>query len=122
MRTLTASLSRTLAKSFSIGDCLSSWLYPAANKLVLVVPTPRLTASATGAHVVSARDLVFVSSQVELVAESIEGMEKLRDALGKSRAKSKRDDAKLHVNLAEVKESINFHSALQIKYRTTAVL
>lgn len=45
---------------------------------------------------------VSVPLQVELVADSLEGMERLLEALGKSKSKSKRDDAKLHASLAEV--------------------
>lgn len=36
------------------------------------------------------------------MADSLEGMEKLVEALGKSKSKSKKDDAKLHEILAEV--------------------
>lgn len=41
--------------------------------------------------------------QVELVADSLEGMERLLGALEKSKSKSKRDDVKLYASLAEVK-------------------
>lgn len=41
--------------------------------------------------------------QVELVADSLEGMERLLEALGKSKSKSKRDDVQLRDNLAEVR-------------------
>ena len=45
----------------------------------------------------------FLPPQVELVADSLDGMEKLVAALAKSTAtKGKRDDIKLRVNLAEV--------------------
>lgn len=47
--------------------------------------------------------LLLRASQVELVADSLEGMEELVKALGKSKSKSKRDDVKLHANLAEVR-------------------
>lgn len=46
--------------------------------------------------------LVRAATQVELVADSLEGMERLLAALGKSKSKSKRDDVKLHASLAEV--------------------
>ncbi|CAN0141244.1 unnamed protein product, partial [Ectocarpus sp. 8 AP-2014] len=41
-------------------------------------------------------------SELELVADSLEGMEHLLAALGKSKSKSKRDDAALHTILAQV--------------------
>lgn len=37
------------------------------------------------------------------MADSLEGMEKLLDALGKSKSKTKKDDFKLLVSLAEVR-------------------
>ncbi|CAN0469867.1 unnamed protein product, partial [Ectocarpus sp. 12 AP-2014] len=45
-------------------------------------------------------------SELELVADSLEGMERLLAALGKSKSKSKRDDAALHTNLAQEVEEM----------------
>lgn len=42
--------------------------------------------------------------QVELVADSLESMEKLMAALDKSKSKSKKDDCKLKAVLEEVRE------------------
>lgn len=62
---------------------------------------------------------------MELVADSLEGMESLVAALAKSRSKSKRDDVKLHATLAEVCVTLSANArrwtAVQVYASSTAV-
>lgn len=64
-------------------------------------------------------------SKVELVADSLEGMESLVAALAKSRSKSKRDDVKLHATLSEVCTTLSANArrwtAVQVYASSTVV-
>lgn len=61
----------------------------------------------------------FAHVQMELVADSLEGMERLLTALSKSKSKSKKDDAILHENLTVVRNlfcSVFCHRVLPPSY------